>query len=101
MFDFMSMAGTYKQRLVENTTINGAEIDTVRVTDSLQPYETAISHESYNSGAWVVVEMYDLKELAEIGHAKWVEIFKKEKLPIELKDVSTSTIKRLLDSISN
>ena len=99
MFNFLSMATNYKERLVENTKINGAEVDTVKVNDSLQGFETAVMHPSYHDNQWVIVEMYDTKKEAKIGHAKWVEMFKDE-LPKELTDVSTAKIALLENSLS-
>ena len=90
----MNMYGNYEERLVENTKINGAVIDTVMVTDSYEPYETGIAHPNFNDGKWIIVEMYNSKEQARAGHKKWVNMFRYS-LPKELKDVSTSTIKKL------
>jgi hypothetical protein len=94
LFGFMDMAGTYEQRKVANTKINDAIIDTCAVTDSEQPYETAIQHKAYNEGQWVIVEMYDTKKQSIIGHKKWVNKFKND-LPEKLEDVSTSKIMNL------
>lgn len=95
MFDFYSMAGNYEDRLVENTKIDKVVIDTAAVTDSEQPYETGISHPEYNGSDWVIVEIYDTKALAEIGHKKWVGKVSKNELPDELEDVSTASITQL------
>ena len=91
MLGFMDMIGNYEQRKVANDVIDGVEIDTAEVTDSDQPYETGICSKLYNGGKWVIVELYDTKELSVIGHAKWVETFKNGK-PENLTDVSTSEI---------
>jgi hypothetical protein len=77
----INMIGTYEERKVDNTEINGVVIDTALVTDSDQPYETGIRHPKYNNGKWVIVEMYNTKREARTGHNKWVEIFSKEELP--------------------
>lgn len=99
MFGFFGMMGTHEQRKVANDTINGVEIDTCAVTDSDQPYETGVCSKEYNGGSWVIVEMYETKELAEVGHARWVETFKTSK-PESLTDVSTSEIAKLLKVFS-
>lgn len=100
MFDFLDMANNYEERVVDNTKINEAEIDTCAVTDSDQPFETGVAHPRYNDGKWVIVEMYNRKKEAISGHKKWVKIFSAKKLPKQLTDVSTSTLKKLIDSIS-
>jgi len=64
------MMGTYKDRVVANDVINGVTIDTALVTDSDQPYETGICSKEYNNGNWIIVELYDTKELSIIGHNK-------------------------------
>lgn len=84
---------SYKQRLVENTKINDAVIDTVLITDLDGPYETAIKHPKYNNGNWIVVKTYEDKTKAKEGHKRWVELFNKG-LPDELSDNSTLFIKK-------
>ena len=101
MFEFMSMAGNYEDRLVANTVINDVEIDTVAVTDSDQPYETGIQSKAYNNGDWVIVEMYETEALAEDGHKKWIETFGSNEFPSELNDVSTSSIKKLAQMLES
>lgn len=99
MFNFLSMAGNYDQRKVENTKINGVEIDTCRVTDSRQPYETALHHPDYNDDGWIVVEMYYDKDAAIEGHKKWVNLFSdSEHFPESLTDTGTSDIGELANS---
>ena len=85
------MNDDYESRLVDNTLINDAVIDTVAINDSKKPFETGIKHPSYNDGKWVVVELYNTKEEAQAGHDKWVAIFKKG-LPDSLTDVNESII---------
>jgi hypothetical protein len=96
MFDYLDMVGNYDQRKVENTIIGEVEIDTAAVTDSDQPYETGINSKLYG-GDWVIVEMYETKEDAIKGHEKWIKIM--ENPPKDLKDVSTSTIAKLINKI--
>jgi len=98
MFSFLSMANDYENRVVANTEINGATIDTAAVTDSSQPYETGITHPSYKNGEWIIVELYSSKEKAKGGHEKWVKLFT-ESLPKELEDVSTCEIAQLWDEV--
>jgi hypothetical protein len=94
MFDFLSMLGNYKERKVKNTEINNAVIDTCAITDSSKPFETGICHPNYNSGRWIIVELYDTKEEAEEGHDRWVEVFSSS-LPSKLVDVSDCDIVKL------
>jgi hypothetical protein len=94
LFDMFSMMGNYEERKVENTIVNGATIDTARVTDAEKDFETGIMHPGFNGGKWIIVELYDTKEEAQEGHHKWVALFKKS-IPIELSDVSTSSIAKL------
>lgn len=97
MFNFLSMTDNYEDRLVKNTKIKDGVIDTAAVTDSAQPFETGIEHSRYNGGAWVIVELYDSKEEALVGHEKWVKTMSKKTLPKQLKDVSTSGAAMLCD----
>jgi hypothetical protein len=93
MFDFMDMLGNHDERKVDRNKINNAIIDTCAVTDSDEPYETAVCHKNYNDNQWVIVEMYNSKEEAIKGHQKWIKLFEKE-LPLYLEDVSTASIKK-------
>lgn len=76
MFGFLNMMGNYEERKVARWPDSEEEwiVDTAAVCDSAQPFETAIQHPRYNSGSMVIVELYDTKEEAKIGHDKWVEI---------------------------
>ena len=83
------MANNYEERKVDNFTQGDIQVDTALINDSSKPYETGICHPAYNGGAWVIVELYNTKEEAQIGHDKWVKIMTSEVLPDTLKDVST------------
>lgn len=97
MFSFVDMIGNYEERKVKNTKIdNGSVVDTCRVTDSTQPYETGICSPLYNNNKWIIVELYNTKKEAKKGHDKWVEKMKTP--PKVLEDVSTSTISSFFDS---
>lgn len=69
MFGFFNDAETYKERLVAVDHVGEAVVDTVAVTDGVQPYETAVVHPLYNNGGWVVVEAYPTKAAAKKGRA--------------------------------
>ena len=97
MFNFLDMMDTYEERKVASFEKDDLFVSTVRVTDSVEPYETAICYPKYNEGKLVIVEMYDTKEEAEAGHKKWVTLMTAKKLPEKLTDVSTSEIKQLLN----
>lgn len=95
MFNFLSMADNYEQRVVANFVPEGASdwlVDTAAVTDSEQPFETAVQHPRYNEGAIVIVELYDTREEALAGHERWVKTMTAKKLPATLKDVSTCEV---------
>lgn len=93
----LGMIGNYKERLVENTKVGEGQVDTVRVTDCDQPFETAISHPLYNKGDWIIVENYDTKEDAKLGHAKWVE--RLEALPKSFTDVNQCHIAKIAEKV--
>lgn len=107
MFDFLGMIDNYEERKVdrfERTNEHGETdliVDTCLVTDSKQPYETAVSHKAYNNGKWIVVGTYDAKEEAQTGHNRWVEKMTSEDLPDIIIDVSTAGTAGLLDIIDD
>ena len=76
MFNFLEMAGNHEERKVANFKQNDLEIDTALVNDGKQPYETAIKYPSLypTTHHWVIIEGYDSKAEAQVGHDKWVEI---------------------------
>ena len=80
MFDFFDMAGTYEERNVDNYSCEKFTVDTSLVTDNNPPYETAIKHQDFNYGGWITVEHYASKEDAQVGHDKWVNILKEDKV---------------------
>ena len=91
------MMGNYEERLVSNSEIGNAIIDTCMVTDSFKPYETAIKHPCYREGEYVVVELYDTKEEASDGHKEWVDLFSKETLPSQLIDVNETQLQSVVE----
>ena len=91
MFDFLSMLGTYQDRKVARFERDGLVVDTCSVTDSDQPFETAIGHPEYNKGKLVIVAMYENEADARAGHNVWVHTMTRDDLPEELIDVSTAT----------
>ncbi len=101
LFGFMSMADNHEERVVAHHEKGGLMVDTCAVTDSRQPYETAVSHPSYNEGKWVIVELYPSKEDAQKGHDRWVEQMTTNPLPIKLEDVSTAMTAEMLDELGN
>jgi hypothetical protein len=97
MFGFLNDMDNYKDRKVDNYKEGGLEIDTARVSDGNQPYETGICHSEYNDGGWIIVEGYDNSDSAQEGHAKWVGIMTAQKLPEELRDCQNAEISTFLD----
>jgi hypothetical protein len=90
----------HKKRLVEYTSINGAEIDTCRVYDSKLPYETGIRHQAYNDGHWVIVEAYNTKEDAIKGHQRWVKLLY-NKLPENIVGIDHTEIGEIMNKYFN
>ena len=80
---------------VDRYTGDNFVVDTTKVSDSAEPYETGIKHPAYNENAWVIVEMYNTIQEAEKGHKKWIKTMTKPNLPKQLEDVSTSFIAAL------
>lgn len=64
-----------------NDEIDNINIDTVCAFDT-NTWETGIKR-----GEWIIVEQYITRELAEIGHKKWVAKIKKNP-KIELRDIN-------------
>ena len=96
MLSFFDMENNYEERVVDNYEGKGElVVDTAAVTDSEQDYETGISHPKYNDGKWVIIELYDTKDEAQVGHDKWVKIMTAATLPEQIEDVSTAEIKKL------
>ncbi len=90
MFDFVLDQGNHEEREVDNYEANGLCIDTCRVSDGLQPFETGIQHPAYKEGKWVIVEAYDSKEAAQVGHDKWLAAMTSQELPIMLSDCANA-----------
>lgn len=68
MFEFMQDADNYEDRKIgRDTSKSGIGISTAYTSD--EGYETAL----IDSDGVHPVERYDNKEMAEIGHAKWLE----------------------------
>ena len=98
MFDFLQDMGNYEARKVDTYEENDLFVDTCAVSDSTQPYETAVQHPAYNNGKMVIVELYDTKEEAQQGHDKWVDLMLKNP-PNVLHDVSTCASASLLREV--
>jgi hypothetical protein len=102
MFDFLKDIENYEDRLVDrHESMAGEEyliVSTCRVSDGAQPYETAVSHDDYSDGDWIVVEAYSLKKHAQRGHNRWVKKMTTDPLPKVLKDCTNSEISKLLVS---
>ena len=94
MFGFLEemINNTHDERKVATYEKDGVFVDTCAVNDSEQPYETAVSHPSYNDDKLIIVQMYDTKEQAQKGHKKWVKKMTTKELPKAIKDVSTSDV---------
>lgn len=73
-------------------------VSTAYVTDASQPYETAVKHREYNDGKIVIVEGYDTKNEAALGHERWVAAMTADQLPEKLVDCGSSEISLLCDA---
>ena len=94
-----SMLDNYEERVVDHFETTTVVVDTCRVTDGFKPYETAVMHNDYNHGRWMIVEAYATIDQAKDGHNRWVKTMTQEKLPGELKNVVNCEI-ALLDKIA-
>lgn len=106
MFEFLSMMGTYEVRKVDNYKCDDFTVDTAWVNDNDPPYETAVAHKNFNDGDWIILEHYETKEEAQIGHNKWVEKFKNNEVSELVDDTPDSFddiegISRQIYSINN
>ena len=70
-------------------------IDTCSIAD-LKTYESAIKHEKYNDGQWIILGNYDNREEAARKHKIWTEYFKTNR-PSFIEDAHTS-VKYLRDA---
>jgi hypothetical protein len=92
MFHFLLDFEDYEQRKISRYDKNGVLVDTARVSDGKQPYETGVEHPQYNNGNMIIVEGYDTIDAAKKGHDKWVKTITGEKLPDVLKDCCNAGI---------
>ena len=92
LLKLIQMEITSETRKVARYKDRSLIIDTVAVTDSDQPFETAVMHPAYNDGDWIVVEEHGTKEEAQKGHNRWVQRMTSDRLPDQLVDVSTAWI---------
>ncbi|MHC4620122.1 MAG: hypothetical protein ACYTEQ_20435 [Planctomycetota bacterium] len=100
MFGFFAMEDTYEERAIARYEEGDLIVDTCRVTDASQPFETGVCHPAYNGGTWVIVEMYETREEAQAGHDQWVATMTADKLPESLVDVGTAGIAEMLDAVA-
>lgn len=99
MFSFYGMASNYDDRKVDrwDNEDETQMVSTCSVTDGRKPYETAVMHPAYNEGKTVIVECYDTKEQAQVGHDKWKDLITSDKLPLTLTDCANSEISQMCD----
>ena len=99
LFGFLSMADNYEERKVARHESDGLLVDTCAVSDSREPYETAIVALGYNDGKPIIVEMYGTKEAAVAGHERWVALMMSAP-PDELVDISTADLAGFCDALA-
>jgi hypothetical protein len=95
MFDkWIGMMGNYEFRKVALDKFGWGMVSTAMVMDGRMPYETAVEHNLY--GDMVIVEAYQTKEEAAIGHAKWVATMTADQLPDKLVDCNNSEVQQMV-----
>lgn len=99
IFDFLRDYGTYESRKVDRwDNEDGTKmVSTAACSDGRKPFETAVMHPAYNEGKMVIVECYDKKVEAQIGHDKWLNLMLTNKLPNTLVDCANAEIGQLCD----
>ncbi len=96
--DILGMMNNYEERKIGKHEEDDFTVSTCEVTDSSQPFETAVCCKQLNDNRWIIVEMYDDTEEAELGHEKWIKHMQTTpRKDLKLKDVSTCSIKQLFD----
>jgi hypothetical protein len=69
------------------TTVRNFDVDTIRVTDSALPYETAVFNRTEGAEPNArVVECYRTWTDAEVGHQRWVNVVETS-LTFNLEDI--------------
>ena len=96
IFSFVNDFGNHNSRKIDRFENDTLSIDTCRVSDGMQPYETAVMHSEYNSKKWIIVEAYDTIEKAREGHSRWVERMTNLDLPIELTDCANAAVAQFI-----
>lgn len=91
IYGTLTMRDNYEQRKMYNYLDGNMCIDTAIITDKELKYETALQHDSFNEGEWIVLEATDIKEESEKIHNKWVEKLKDNKFT-EVMDFYTKEI---------
>lgn len=99
LFDFLSMMDNYDEHVVARHETDTLIVDTAEVSDSPRPFETAVSHDQYNKGKWVIVECYDDKQSAQAGHDRWVQTMSAAELPESLVDRASDTAAQWCDKV--
>ena len=97
--DFFQDMDNYEERKVANTDIGDITVDTARVSDGRQSYETALAHPEYNEGKWIIVEAYDTKKEARAGPQRWVKNVKADQLPDPIQDCCNAGIMELATAV--
>ena len=90
MFDFLQDADNYDERKVGRFEDERRRtfVSTAEVSDGFKAYETAVAHPEFNDGAMVIVEAYETKAAAKLGHKRWQRKVEGDKLPDPLIDIA-------------
>jgi len=96
IFDFFQDMYNYDSRVVDSYDTDSLTVDTCKVSDGNQPYETGVLYPEAYSSEWIIVEAYDNAELAQAGHNKWVHLMTTFPLPEVLIDCQNAEIAQCL-----
>ena len=97
IFGFFEDMDNHNERCVGRYPKEGDfVVDTARVSDGREPYETAVQHPKYDDGSMVIVEAYPTKAKAVVGHKKWVKKMTSKKLPEVLRDCQNAEVAQLI-----
>lgn len=99
MFGFLLPMADYDDRMIGRFDDERTDmfISTAEVNDGRQPFETAVAHPDYRPvDTMVIVEAYDNKALALIGHENWIKRMTVEPLPEVLTDCQNSEISQMI-----
>jgi hypothetical protein len=91
IYGTLTMNDNYEERKLYNYLDSNMCIDTAIITDKKLKYETALQHDNFREGEWIILEATDKIEESEKIHNKWVEKLKDDKFT-EVTDFYTKEV---------